>query len=144
MSTPRDPRIRLIDIRDEPLSVDEVMQAVRDDRAGGIALFVGQVRSQDQGLGVQQLDYTAHPTAVEELARVAAEVLTEEVTAIAAIHRIGTLRVGDLAVVVAAAAPHRGDALTVCSAMIDTLKHQVPIWKHQAFSDGTDEWVGLP
>jgi len=134
----------LIDIRDEPLSVDEVMQAVRDDRAGGVAVFVGQVRSEDQGQGVLQLDYTAHPSAVDELRAVAAEVLTDEITGIAAIHRIGTLRVGDLAVVVAAAAPHRGDALTVCSAMIDTLKHRVPIWKHQAFSDGTDEWVGLP
>ena len=69
--------------------------------------------------------------------------VTDEVTAVAAVHRVGRLQVGDLAVVVAVSAPHRGDALTVCRDIIDTLKQRVPIWKHQAFRDGSDEWVGL-
>ncbi len=139
-----DPRIKLAQIRDEPLSVDELLDAVQDPAAGGVALFVGQVRDEDGGRAVRRLDYSAHPSVVDELRRVVRESLTDEITAAAAVHRTGTLHIGDLAVVVAVSAPHRGDALAVCSTLIDTLKHEVPIWKHQTFSDGTDEWVGLP
>ncbi len=142
--TTNDPRVRLVDIRDQPLSVDEVLRAVEDPGAGGTAVFVGQVRDQDGGKGVIRLEYSAHPSVRDELARVVRETMTDEVTAAAAVHRTGTLRIGDLAVVVAVSAPHRGQALTACSTMIDTLKHEVPIWKHQTFTDGTDEWVGLP
>lgn len=143
MSDP-DPRVRLTDIRDSPLSVDEVLSAVQDDTSGGAALFVGTVRDQDGGRGVRVLEYSAHPSVGDELRRVICQALSDEVIAAAAVHRVGTLRVGDLAVVVAVSAPHRGDALTVCHRMIDDLKHQVPIWKHQIFDDGSDEWVGLP
>ena len=66
------------------------------------------------------------------------------VIALAAVHRVGHLEIGDLAVVVAVSAAHRGAALAACHELIDTLKARVPIWKHQLFSDGTDEWVGLP
>lgn len=141
--TEHDPRVRIADLRDDALSVDEVLAAVSEPEAGGIALFVGQVRTEDHAKSVELLDYSAHPSAIETLQSVAESVLTDEITAIAAIHRIGRLRVGDVAVVVAVSAPHRGAALTVCREMIDTLKAQVPIWKHQAFSDGSDEWVGL-
>lgn len=144
MTETNDPRVRLVDIRDHPLSVDEVLQSVQDPRAGGVAVFVGQVRQDDGGKDVVQLEYSAHPSVRDELRRVVEGTMTEEITAAAAVHRTGTLQIGDLAVVVAVSAPHRGDALTVCSTMIDTLKHEVPIWKHQTFTDGTDEWVGLP
>ncbi|MDE9365859.1 molybdenum cofactor biosynthesis protein MoaE [Luteipulveratus sp. YIM 133132] len=139
-----DLRARLLDVRDEPLSVDEVLAAVKDPAAGGIALFVGVVRQVDHDQPVSALDYSAHPSAVDALGRAAAAVLTDEVTALAAVHRTGHLEVGDTAVVVAVSAPHRGPALEVCREMIDTLKRTVPIWKHQQFSDGSDEWVGLP
>jgi molybdopterin synthase catalytic subunit len=66
-----------------------------------------------------------------------------DVRAIAAVHRVGDLAVGDLAVVVAAACPHRDEAFTACRTLIDDLKAEVPIWKHQVFADGGDEWVGI-
>jgi molybdopterin synthase catalytic subunit len=66
------------------------------------------------------------------------------VVALAAVHRVGDLAVGDIAVVVAVSSAHRGEAFTACRALIDDLKSQVPIWKHQSFTDGSDEWVGLP
>ncbi|WP_265446141.1 molybdenum cofactor biosynthesis protein MoaE [Flexivirga meconopsidis] len=141
--TTGDPRVRLADLRDSELSVTDVLGAVSDPGAGGIGLFVGQVRTQDHAKAVELLDYSAHPSAIDELRKVGEEVLTDDITALAAVHRIGRLRVGDIAVVVAVSAPHRGPALSVCTAMIDTLKARVPIWKHQVFLDGSDEWVGL-
>lgn len=139
-----DQRVRLAALRDDPLSIDEVLDAVRDPDAGGVGVFIGTVRQHDREQGVEALDYSAHPSAEDTLHRTAEQVLREDVTAIAVTHRVGHLVVGDLAVVVAVSAPHRGPALEVCRALIDTLKQTVPIWKHQTFGDGTDEWVGLP
>jgi molybdopterin synthase catalytic subunit len=135
--------VRLIDVRATELSVDEVRAAVADPAAGGIALFAGAVRDSDQDRAVTGLSYSAHPSAVAELRRVA-EVMAEKfkVTGIAAVHRVGDLAVGDLAVVVAVSSPHRAQALDACRAMIDELKATVPIWKHQRFADGASEWVG--
>jgi molybdopterin synthase catalytic subunit len=135
--------IRLLDIRDTPLSVDEIYRAVGDDAAGGMALFVGTVRNHDAGQDVGSLGYSCHPTAGDELRRVAEKVVAEfPVRALAAVHRVGELGVGDLAVVVAVSCAHRGEAFEACRKLIDDLKHEVPIWKHQRFSDGTEEWVG--
>lgn len=137
--------IRLLAIRDTALSVDEVFAAVGDAAAGGTALFVGTVRDHD-GRGdaaVTDLAYSAHPTAGAELLRVAEKVAADfPVRALAAVHRVGELRVGDLAVVVAVSCPHRGEAFAACRRLIDDLKAQVPIWKHQTFADGAEEWVG--
>ena len=135
--------IRLAEIREEPLSVEEVRAAVSDPGAGGIALFAGTVRDQDGGQGVVRLSYSAHPSATAELRRVAEKVAAEfGVVALAAVHRVGDLDIGDLAVVVAVSCPHRGEAFEACRQLIDTLKHEVPIWKHQRFADGSSEWVG--
>ncbi|WP_043266014.1 molybdenum cofactor biosynthesis protein MoaE [Streptomyces sp. CT34] len=135
--------IRLLAIRDAPLSVDEVFAAVGDAAAGGTALFVGTVRSHDGGADVDGLGYSAHPTAEAEMRRIAEKVVADyPVRALAAVHRVGDLTIGDLAVVVAVSCPHRGEAFDACRKLIDDLKHQVPIWKHQTFSDGTEEWVG--
>ncbi|MEU6483053.1 molybdenum cofactor biosynthesis protein MoaE [Streptomyces sp. NPDC046887] len=135
--------IRLLDIRDTPLSLDEVFRAVGDDAAGGTALFVGTVRNHDGGADVDALGYSSHPTALAELRRVAEKVAADHpVRALAAVHRVGELAVGDLAVVVAVSCPHRAEAFAACRKLIDDLKHEVPIWKHQRFSDGTEEWVG--
>jgi molybdopterin synthase catalytic subunit len=137
--------VRLLDLRDEPLSVDEVLAAVADRGAGGTCVFVGTVRDVDGGRGVSELDYTAHPTVADVLREVADEVAAAyPVRALAAVHRVGDLGVGDLAVVVAAAAPHRGEAFDACRRFIDELKSRVPIWKHQLFADGDEEWVGSP
>jgi len=135
--------IRLIGLRDTPLSVDETLAAVADPGAGGTALFVGTVRDNDQERTVRRLSYSAHPTAAGELRRVAEKVVAEHgVTALAAVHRVGDLQIGDLAVVVAVACPHRHAAFLASRQLIDDLKAQVPIWKHQLFADGDAEWVG--
>jgi len=137
--------IRLLGVREEPLSVDEVFAAVTDPGAGGIALFVGTVRERDGGRGVTGLGYSAHPSVLDDLRTVAEEVVdAHPVRALAAVHRVGDLAVGDLAVVVGVSCPHRGDAFAAARMLIDELKSRVPIWKHQVFDDGGDEWVGLP
>jgi molybdopterin synthase catalytic subunit len=135
--------VRLIAVREAELSVDEARASVADPSAGGIALFAGAVRDTDHDRGVTALSYSAHPSAESELRR-AAEVIAEKfpVLGIAAVHRVGDLEVGDLAVVVAVACPHRAEAFDACRALIDLLKASVPIWKHQRFADGSSEWVG--
>ncbi|GGU08126.1 molybdenum cofactor biosynthesis protein MoaE [Streptomyces violascens] len=135
--------IRLLAIRDTPISVDEVFAASGDFAAGGTTLFVGTVRNHDGGTDVDTLGYSCHPSAEAEMRRVAEKVVAEyPVRALAAVHRVGDLAVGDIAVVVAVSCPHRGEAFEACRKLIDALKHEVPIWKHQKFSDGTEEWVG--
>jgi molybdopterin synthase catalytic subunit len=134
--------IRLVELRDTPLSVDEVLSAVSDSAAGGIAMFVGAVRNHDQGQDVVQLSYSAHPSALAELRRVADKVAASySVTGIAAVHRVGDLEIGDLAVVVAVSCAHRGEAFDACRALIEELKHSVPIWKHQRYAGGGSDWV---
>jgi molybdopterin synthase catalytic subunit len=137
--------VRLIAVRESELSLDEVRAAVADPAAGGIALFAGAVRDSDHDQGVSGLSYSAHPSAVDELRRVAG-VIAEKypVIGIAAVHRVGDLAIGDLAVVLAVSCPHRTEAFDACRDLIDILKASVPIWKHQRFDDGTAEWVGTP
>jgi molybdopterin synthase catalytic subunit len=134
-----------VDLRETPLDVAEVVAALDDDASGGLTLFVGRVRDHDGGKGVTGLDYSAHPTALARLREVCERVAEEyDVQGVAAVHRTGSLDIGDIAVVVATTAAHRGDAFVASRALIDTLKAEVPIWKHQRFGDGTEEWVGTP
>ncbi|MGW5334304.1 molybdenum cofactor biosynthesis protein MoaE [Streptomyces bauhiniae] len=135
--------VRLLGLRDTPLSLDEVYGAVGDDAAGGTALFVGTVRDHDGGKPVSSLEYSAHPSAEAELRRVAEEIAAEfPVRALAAVHRTGLLAIGDVAVITAVSCPHRAEAFAACRKLIDTLKHEVPVWKRQIFTDGATEWVG--
>ena len=137
--------VRLVDIRSTPLDVAEVLAAVSGASAGGVTLFVGAVRDHDDDKQVTGLEYSAHPTALRGLQLVAEQVATKyDVLAVAAVHRTGPLDIGDAAVIVATAAAHRGDAFEASKALIDELKATVPIWKHQLFADGTEEWVGTP
>lgn len=139
------PVVRLCDIRETALDVQEVVAALADDASGGLTLFVGAVRDHDGGKDVTGLEYSAHPTALQRLRDVCDEVAEEYgVRALAAVHRTGTLAIGDAAVIVATATAHRGDAFEASRALIDRLKETVPIWKHQLFDDGSDEWVGTP
>jgi molybdopterin synthase catalytic subunit len=147
--TPEVPRVRLCALRETALSVDEVLDALDDDASGGLTVFVGRVRDHDLtadgSKGVVGLDYSAHPTALDKLREVCERVAEEyDVHALAAVHRTGTLEIGDAAVVVATASAHRGTSFDASRALIDTLKAEVPIWKHQRFADGTEEWVGSP
>ncbi len=137
--------IALLGIREEPFDAAEVLAAVADPAAGGVVSFTGLVRDEDEGRAVTTLEYTAHPDALAQLERVAQAVLSEtEAVRVAALHRVGRLEVGDVAVVVAAAARHRDAAFEAARRLIDDLKATVPIWKDQHFADGTRSWVGLP
>jgi len=137
--------VRLAELRETALDVAEVVAALDDEASGGLTLFVGRVRDHDGGRDVDGLDYSAHPSALEKLREVCERIAEEyDVHGVAAVHRTGTLAIGDIAVVVATTAAHRGEAFTASRALIDTLKAEVPIWKHQRFGDGSDEWVGSP
>lgn len=140
-----DDPIRLIDVRDTPLSVDEVIAAVGAPGAGGITVFIGTVRDNDSDKDVETLGYSAHPTAVARMREVAEKVVADhDVVRLAAVHRVGDLVIGDLAVVAAVSCGHRGEAFAACKMLIDDIKAGVPIWKHQVFTDGSSEWVGTP
>jgi molybdopterin synthase catalytic subunit len=137
--------VREASIGDTPISVDRLLDQVRDPAVGGIGLFLGVVRDHDEGQDVRSLDYTAHPSAAAALAACAERVAAaHDVLTVAVQHRIGHLEVGDLAVVVAVGAVHRAEALDACRQLIDDLKAEVPIWKEQALATGSVEWVGLP
>ena len=134
--------VRMTEVRSEPLSVDEIRTAAADPAAGAIALFIGTVRDHDHGRDVTALSYSAHPSAVTELGRVAEKIAASHpILSLAVAHRTGDLQVGDLAVVAAVGAAHRDVAFTACHALIDELKATVPIWKHQFFAGGDSEWV---
>jgi molybdopterin synthase catalytic subunit len=135
--------VRLAEIRTSALSVDEVIAAVSGPAYGGVVVFLGTVRDRDDGREVTTLDYSAHTSGAEELRRVVADVgAGAPGVALAAVHRVGELAVGEIAVIVAAAAGHRDEAFAVGRVLIDRIKGEVPLWKRQQFSGGDHEWVG--
>ncbi|AFM19132.1 molybdopterin converting factor, large subunit [Mycolicibacterium chubuense NBB4] len=130
-------------LTEHPIDSPEHEALVAHHAAGAVVAFAGVVRDHDGGRGVTRLEYSAHPTAEQTLSEVAAEIAAtcQGVRAIAVSHRIGTLHIGDAALVAAVAADHRGAAFETCSRLVDAVKARLPVWKHQFFSDGTDEWV---
>ncbi len=138
------PRARHVQLLATPLSLDRCVAAVAGAGMGGIVTFTGLVRRHSRGTLVEHLEYEAYGSmAVREMTRLCDEIEAEIAgTRLAVEHRVGRLEVGELAVVIAAAAPHRAEAFTACRAMIDRLKERVPIWKKEVGDDGS-EWVGL-
>lgn len=136
-------RILRAALTDGPLSLHEHEELVTNEAAGAVVGFAGVVRNHDGGREVVRLEYSAHPLAEETLFEVLAEVAGSctGVRALAASHRIGKLRIGDAALVAAVAADHRGAAFETCARLVDTIKERLPVWKHQFFADGSDEWV---
>ncbi|MEU8899603.1 molybdenum cofactor biosynthesis protein MoaE [Nocardia sp. NPDC048505] len=128
-------------ISDQPLDPAEVEQAVTGPRHGAVVVFTGKVRDHDGGQSVSALEYSAHPEAERFLRKCCAEVSAASGLPVAAVHRVGPLHIGDLAIVVAVAAPHRAEAFATCAELVDRIKHEVPIWKRQLFADGLSEWV---
>ena len=127
------------------LDVAEHEAFVTNTSAGAHVVFCGVVRARDGGRDVLRLDYEAHPNAEQMLREIAAEfVAHSEVTALAVSHRTGVLAVGDVALVAAVATAHRREAFEVCAQLVEAVKHRLPVWKHQYFADGTDEWVNCP
>ena len=137
------PVVRRAAVGVDPLDVAEHAALVDDPAAGAVVTFSGVVRDHDGGRPVRGLEYSAHPTAAAVVARVADEVAARAtcVRAIAVSHRIGALAVGDVALACAVAADHRQAAFTTCAELVDEIKRALPVWKHQVFADGTDEWV---
>ena len=133
----------LVDVRENPLSIDEAVAHVATPSAGGIALFVGVVRNVNDGRDVTKLEYQAYPSmARAEIARIATEIEAEFAGAtVSALHRVGSLAVAEIAVVCAASAPHRDEAFRACRALIDRIKARVPIWKREHGSSGA-AWAG--
>jgi molybdopterin synthase catalytic subunit len=124
------------------MSVRDVEALVADAGAGAVVTFSGDVRDHDHGRSVARLEYEGHPSAASVLAEVARAVADRhEVIAIAVMHRVGPLAIGDSALVAAVSAAHRKEAFAACADLVDEVKSQLPVWKHQVFTDGTDEWV---
>ncbi|HLT09405.1 MAG TPA: molybdenum cofactor biosynthesis protein MoaE [Micromonosporaceae bacterium] len=132
-------------VTNEPLDMAAHEAAVAHASAGAVVSFAGVVRDHDGGRGVLRLVYEAHPSAATVLAEVAAEIAKDpSVYAIAVSHRVGELAIGDIALAAAVATAHRAEAFALCARLVDEVKARLPVWKHQFFADGTDEWVNAP
>ncbi len=134
--------VKMCSLSDRPLVPEEVVARVTGPDAGGVVTFVGNVRDHARGRSIRYLEYEAYPEmAVREMEKIA-EAAAERWpgTRVAIGHRSGHLEIGDLAVVVVAAAPHRAEAFEACRYAIDTLKETVPIWKKEVATDG-EYWV---
>jgi len=131
-----------IKILESPLSVDACYQYVTAPDCGGINVFVGTVRDSTKGKKVVSLDFEAYvPMAISEMEKIARTMQNQwKVQRICMHHRVGLLDIGEIAVIIAVAAPHRGAAFDACRFAIDTLKETVPIWKKEIFEDG-EVWV---
>jgi molybdopterin synthase catalytic subunit len=130
----------------DAVSAQQLAAWVASPAAGAVVTFVGTVRDHDTpGRGtVVRLEYEAHPAAGGVMSAVCAEIAAEHPQCrVAAEHRVGRLRVGEVALAVAAASAHRREAFAAAEALVERVKARLPMWKHQVFADGSDEWVGL-
>ena len=137
--------VRVAAISAEPLDLDAHLRAVDDHSMGAVTTFVGRVRDHDPdaSTAVVALEYSAHPDAEAALGRLAASAVGSTGALVAVSHRVGTLEVGDAAVVIAVASAHRAEAFEVCRTLIESIKTDLPVWKKQVESDGTATWLGL-
>jgi molybdopterin synthase catalytic subunit len=135
----------LCQITSAPLSVDEHLAAAAGERSGACVVFSGVVRDHDHGRPVVALEYEGHPSAADVLRACLDEIAADPlVHAVAVSHRIGTLAIGDAALVAVVSAAHRAEAFAACERLVEIVKQRLPIWKRQVFADGTDEWVNCP
>lgn len=133
------------EISDAELDLAAHERAVADPRGGAVVTFQGVVRDHDHGRGVTLLEYEGHPSAAAVLREVAAEIAADPgVYAVAISHRVGVLKIGDVALVAAVSTAHRAAAFAACARLVDEAKARLPIWKRQVFTDGTEEWVNCP
>jgi molybdopterin synthase catalytic subunit len=138
-------RIERVLVTSDPVDVGELERLVSDAAAGAVVSFAGVVRNHDGGRAVTMIEYEAHPSAQAVLDEVAADVAARtDVDALAVAHRIGPLRVGEAALVVAVSAAHRQEAFAAAALLVDEVKLRLPVWKRQVFPDGSDEWVACP
>lgn len=137
--------VRIAGISDSPLDVDAHLAAVVDDAAGAETSFIGRVRDHDPdaSAAVVALEYSAHPDAERTLREIAERVSDAHGAVVAVSHRIGTLAVGDVAVVIACSAAHRAEAYAASRDLIEEIKRALPVWKRQRAADGTAAWKGI-
>jgi molybdopterin synthase catalytic subunit len=137
--------VTVAEVQDTSLDLAAHEKSVTDVRAGAVVSFQGVVRDHDEGRGVTLLEYEGHPSAGKILREVAEEIANDpDIYAVAVSHRIGTLDIGDVALVASVSSAHRAEAFAACARLVDEVKARLPIWKRQVFSDGSDEWVNLP
>jgi molybdopterin synthase catalytic subunit len=135
--------VALAVVTDEPIDTAAVEAAVLSRADGALVTFRGVIRDHDSGHSVTRLDYSAHPDATEFLRAACERVAASSGLVVGAVHRVGSLEIGDVALVAAVAAPHRAEAFAACAELVEVIKAEVPIWKRQHSPDGTTEWVGL-
>jgi molybdopterin synthase catalytic subunit len=134
--------IRLVEVVERSLDATAIEALVADSRAGAVVSFSGNVRDHDHGRSVATLTYEGHPSAEAVLMEVAKEIDARfDLVALAVAHRVGPIAIGEPALVAAVATAHRAEAFAACQALVDLTKERLPVWKHQVFTDGTDEWV---
>ncbi|HZE41168.1 MAG TPA: molybdenum cofactor biosynthesis protein MoaE [Stackebrandtia sp.] len=133
------------EVTDQPIDVTVHEGLVADAACGAVVSFAGVVRDHDDGKPVARLTYEGHPDASRILGEIAGELAASPgVASVAVSHRVGDLAIGDAALVAAVSGPHRAEVFAACARLVDEVKARLPIWKHQLFDDGTDEWVNSP
>jgi molybdopterin synthase catalytic subunit len=130
-------------VTNETLVVDDFESWVESATSGALVTFRGVIRNHDHGEAVQSLEYSAHPEAERFLRQCCDTIAADTGLRVAAGHRIGSLAIGDVALIASVAAAHRGEAFAACEALVDLIKTSVPIWKRQYLADGATEWVGI-
>ncbi len=129
-----------------PLSIEEVYRLADNSGNGAVVLMSGTVRDRTDGRAVKYLEYQAYqPMAIEIFRSIAAFIRQnwQDTNTIVIHHRIGSLQIGEISVLVAVGCPHRGEAFAACRYAIDTLKHNAPIWKKEHWLDGSSDWVSI-
>jgi len=129
-------------VTDAPVHIQELSKLVANPHSGAVVTFCGDVRDHDGGKEVASLLYEIHPSAPEQIKLITQSVIGRfEIEKVAVAHRYGDIAIGETAFAVAVSAAHRQAAFDACSAIVDEVKAKLPIWKHQKFTDGTDQWV---
>jgi molybdopterin synthase catalytic subunit len=129
-------------VTDAPVNIAELSKLVTNPQSGAVVTFCGDVRNHDGGKEVASLLYEIHPSAPEQIKLIAESIIGRfEIEKVAVAHRYGNIAIGETAFAVAVSAAHRQAAFDACAAIVDEVKAKLPIWKHQKFTDGTDQWV---
>lgn len=129
-------------VTESVITAEALASQVKNDGAGAVVTFSGDVRNHDKGKGVTSLNYEIHPTAQSVIEKITNEVVAKhDVVNVAIAHRYGVIPIGESAFVVAVAASHRAPAFKCCEELVERVKAELPIWKYQEFTDGTTEWV---
>ncbi|MGI9226276.1 MAG: molybdenum cofactor biosynthesis protein MoaE [Candidatus Nanopelagicaceae bacterium] len=129
-------------VTESVITAEALASQVKNDGAGAVVTFSGDVRNHDKGKGVTSLNYEIHPTAQSVIEKITNEVVAKhDVVNVAVAHRYGAIPIGESAFVVAVSAAHRAPAFECCEELVERVKAELPIWKFQEFTDGTTEWV---